>query len=452
MIDLIIQNGTLVIPECGLVESAVAIDRGKIVGIGDSTCLPRAARIIDARGKYVIPGVIDPHVHLGTNPEQFSSLAVTESRAAVIGGVTTVGCYLRDKGSYLSSYSDYMDTIRNGVYTNMCFHVQISTEEHLSELKEYAEKIGSNTFKFYMCGNAGIVESASDGFIYAGFKKVASLGPNALATVHAENESVIDRCIEEAKAQKEDGGLVDWYLTRPSFAEAEAVVRAAQLAKAANVRLYCVHMTSEAAMRCLKELKKKNRNLYAEATSAHLGLDAADPIGLMAKMIPPIRSKEDKEALWQGVREDIVDTFGTDNVTRSLADKQLEKGLWGSKTGYAVLGTHLPVLLDEGYHKHGLPLKQIIRKATMAPAKIFGMYPRKGTIQVGSDADLVIIDLDMVKKVDPALIGSCSDFSIFQGKELKGWPIMTIVNGEVIAEDGHLVHTKGNGRFIPRHA
>ena len=92
MIDLIIRNGTLVIPECGLVESAVAIDRGKIVGIGDSTCLPRAARIIDARGKYVIPGVIDPHVHLGTSPEQFSSLAVTESRAAVIGGVTTVGC------------------------------------------------------------------------------------------------------------------------------------------------------------------------------------------------------------------------------------------------------------------------------------------------------------------------------------------------------------------------
>lgn len=452
MVDILIENGTLVIPEYGFLESSIAIDNGKVVGIGDRACLPEARQVIDAQGKYIIPGIIDPHVHLGTNPEQFSKLAVSESRAAVIGGVTTIGCYLRDNGSYLDSYKDYMDTINNGVYSNICFHVQISTEQHLSEIEKYAEAIGTNTFKFYMCGNAGIVESADDGFIYEGFKKVGALGANGLATVHAENESVIERFINDAKKNKADGTLVDWYLSRPAFAEEEAVVRASQLAEAAGVRLYCVHITSEAAIKRIKCLKAENRQIYAETTSVYLGLDATDPIGLLAKMIPPIRSKQDKEALWSGVREDVVDTFGTDNVTRSLADKKIDAGLWGSKTGYAVLGTHLPVILDEGYHKHKLPLLQIVRKATMNPAKIFGLYPQKGTIQVGSDADIVILDLDMVKKVNHTQIGSASDFSIFEGKELKGWPVMTIVNGKVAAENGRLTTEKGNGKYVSRHA
>lgn len=451
MVDLRIENGTLVIPEAGLVEAAVAIDNGKVVGIGAPGCLPEAKRTIDASGKYVMPGVIDPHVHLGTNPEQFSRLAVSETGAAVIGGVTTVGCYLRDQGSYLKSYRDYLETIDNGIYSNMCFHIQISTEEHLSELPAYAAEIGSTTFKFYMCGNPGIVESADDGFIYAGFRKVAALGKRAMASVHAENERIIDRWTREAMAVKQDGNLQDWQDTRPAIAEEEAVIRAARLAQEAGARLYVVHITSQAAIERMRLLKKENKNLYAEVTSAHLGLNTQDPIGMLAKMIPPIREKKDSDALWRGVREDVVDTFGTDNVTRTIADKRLDQGMWGSRTGYAVLGTHLPVLISEGYHKRGVPLLDIVRKATMSPAKIFGLYPRKGTIRVGSDADIVILDLDKEQQVDPERLGSSSDFSIFQGKTLKGWPVMTIVNGRVAAEDGRLAEQKGNGSYLFRH-
>ena len=212
-----------------------------------------------------------------------------------------------------------------------------------------------------------------------------------------------------------------------------------------------VHITSQAAIERMRLLKKENKNLYAEVTSAHLGLNTQDPIGMLAKMVPPIREKKDSEALWRGVREDVVDTFGTDNVTRTIADKRLDQGMWGSRTGYAVLGTHLPVLISEGYHKRGVPLLDIVRKATMSPAKIFGLYPRKGTIRVGSDADIVILDLDKEQQVDPARLGSSSDFSIFQGKTLKGWPVMTIVNGRVAAEDGRLAEQKGNGSYLFRH-
>jgi len=262
---------------------------------------------------------------------------------------------------------------------------------------------------------------------------------------------MVDAALAELVAGYGDsagGDLCEWAKIGPAEAEELAVIRACYLAHVSGTKIYIVHMSSEEGV--IAAADHRPDNLFVETTSPYLSLTKDDPAGLRAKMLPPIKDECDREALWEGVMEDIIDSFGTDNTPLSLAVKGVEKGMMGAMPGYPVIATHLPVLLHEGVNSRGVPLETIVEKACANPAKIFNLYPQKGTIAVGSDADLVVVDLDKERVVHAAELYSFADYSIWEGRTLKGWPVATIKGGVVAVENHEIRVEPGIGRYLAR--
>jgi dihydropyrimidinase len=446
-LDLIVRHGTLVIPGVGRVKADVGVAGGKIVAIGQDIH-ETAAEVYDATGRTVLPGIFDPHTHIG-NEQSYDSEAETETRAAVLGGVTTIGIFLR---SLDDSYFDHLPAFRRAMdersYVDSVFHPQIFTEQQIEEIPGYAEQYGIRSFKFYMSGIPGIVKSVSDDVLLHGFRKVASLGPDAVACVHCETGALIDRARNELRAHKPEGTLADWEEAHPAVAEALAIQTAAYLAKLAGAHLYVVHLSSRDGLDVVRMARRAGAHLTVETTTPYLGINSHDSNGFLAKMVPPVRTPEHQTALWEGVLDGSINTVGTDNTSRARATKKPEAGLHGSRPGLPVLGTHLPALLHYG-RLRGVPLEILVERATRAPAQVYGIYPQKGTIAVGSDADLVVVDLDMERVVCAEDLQGMSDFSPFEGKRLRGWPVATIKGGRIVSRDGKIVG-EPNGRYLPR--
>jgi dihydropyrimidinase len=446
-LDLLIRGGTLVIPGVGQVRADVAIAGGRIVALGED--LPGAPeQIFDARGRVVLPGIFDPHTHIG-NERSFEEEAETETRAAVLGGVTTIGIFLRRaEDSYLEHMPAFRRAMDERSYVDSVFHPQIFTADQLAELPRLADEFGIRSFKFYMSGMPGIVASITDDFLLEGFKMVASLGPDAIACVHCETGALIDRARDDLRRTTPEGTLADWERAHPAIAEALAIQTAAYLADCAGAHLYVVHLSSRDGLAAVRRCRAAGFRFTVETTTPYLGLSSQDPNGFLAKMVPPVRPPQHHDALWEGVINGEIETVGTDNTSRCRATKKPEAGLHGSRPGLPVLGTHLPVLLHYG-RERGVPLEILVERATRGPAMIYGIYPRKGTIAVGSDADLVVVDLDAERVVTAQDLKGMSDFSPFEGKRLRGWPVATIKAGQIVARDGEIVG-KPTGRYIPR--
>ena len=446
-LDLVVRNGTLVIPGVGKLKADIGIAGDKIALIGGNLTQP-AEEVYDAAGRTVLPGIFDPHIHIG-NEQSFESEAETETRAAILGGVTTVGIFLR---SLEDSYFQHLPAFRRAMdersYVDSVFHPQIFTEEQIEEIPGYAEQFGIRSFKFYMSGIPGIVKSVSDDVLLHGFRTVASLGQDAVACVHCETGALVDRARSELNARKPEGTLIDWEDAHPAVAEALAIQTAAYLARIAGAHLYVVHLSSRHGLEVVRAARRAGMWFTVETTTPYLGINSSDPNGFLAKMVPPVRTPEHQAALWEGMLEGSINTVGTDNTSRALATKKPEAGLHGSRPGLPALGTHLPALLHYG-RERGVPLEVLIERATRSPARVYGIYPKKGTIAVGSDADLVVVDLDQERIVRAHDLQGMSDFSPFEGKRLRGWPVATIKGGKVVARDGKIV-AEPSGRYLPR--
>jgi dihydropyrimidinase len=446
--DLIVRHGTLVIPGVGRVAADVGMSRGRIVALGDD--LGPAEEVLDASGKIVLPGIVDPHIHIG-NELPFEEEACTETRAAVLGGVTTVGIFLRwMDGSYLDAPAlpAFRKAMDENSYVDSIFHPQIFTEQQIAEIPRYAEEYGIRSFKFYMSGMPGIVRSVGDDVLLEGFRQVAALGPDAIACVHCETGALIDKARNELKNNKPEGTLADWADAHPGEAEALAIQTAVYLAKLAGAHLYVVHLSSKEGLEVVKAARREGAQFTVETTSPYLGISSDDANGFLVKMVPPVRSREHGAALWGAVKDGHVATIGTDNTSRVRKTKQPEAGLHGARPGLPVLGTHLPALLHYG-RLNNMPLEMLVERACRAPAQVYGIYPRKGTIAIGSDADLAIVDLDLERVVDARNLLGMSDFSPFEGKKLRGWPVATVKGGQIVARDGKIVGPP-TGRYIPR--
>jgi dihydroorotase-like cyclic amidohydrolase len=397
----------------------------------------------------VLPGIFDPHTHIG-NQLSYDEEAESETRAAVLGGVTTIGIFLR---SLEESYMLHLPAFRRAMdelsYVDSVFHPQIFTEEQISEIPRYAAEFGIRSFKFYMSGMPGIVKSISDDVLLDGFRTVASLGADAIACVHCETGALIDQARRELQKKKE-GTLADWEFAHPADAEALAIQTALYLAKVAGAHLYVVHLSSRQGLEVVRNARRQGLRFTVETTTPYLGIASDDPNGLLVKMVPPVRTRDHHDALWQGVLEGTINTIGTDNTSRNRATKNPGAGLHGAKPGLPALGTHLPALLHYG-RLRGVPLELLVDRATRGPAKVYGIYPRKGTIAIGSDADLAIVDLELERVVRAEDLQGMSDFSPFEGKKLRGWPVATIKAGRIVARDGKII-AKPNGRYLPRAA
>ncbi len=448
VLDLKIVDGTLVIPGTGKVRAGVGVKDGVVVAIDSEDKLGEATRTIDASGKYVIPGVIDPHVHLGIFTGDFGAECESETRAALAGGITTIGVFMGGGESYVPGLPGLIDTVDSRSSTDLFFHLSMFTPDQLAEMRRYIDEFGVTSFKFYMCGVTGVFPNVEDDFIKQGLQQLVDMGGHLTGCVHCENQDMFNADFAKVAEATPDGGLCEWAGVGTPESEENAVIRACRLAAETGARFYLVHMSSAKGVAAARA--NRPATLFVETTSPYLSLDKDDSVGLLAKMLPPIKSAADREALWDAVKDGTINTIGTDNVSCDRATKGADKGMLGALPGYAVLQTHLPVLLHEGVNKRGVSLERLVEVTSKNPAEIYGVYPKKGTIAVGSDADLVVVDLEKEQEVDESKIYSFSDFSLYQGRTLKGWPVMTIKSGQVAVEDGQIVAQPGIGSYLRR--
>lgn len=448
-VDLAIINGSVVIPDQGIFNLNVYVDQGKIISLTACNAF-KATEVIDAEGKYVLPGIIDPHVHLGL----FAPLEVeleTETRSALVGGVTTIGCYFSDEGSYFKKIPNIEEEISRLSHVDIIPHLVVNNDIHKSEINDYVNHLGVTSFKLYMNGIPGLIPSVDDGFILDVFGEVQKSTKECMICVHAENSSLVRRAEKlEKERLGENATVYDWSNTHPELAEEEAVIRLSYLAEKTNTKVYFVHISSAEAIDRIRKLKPFNKLINIETTSPYLSISRSTLKGNLGKMEPPFRDISDIEELWKAVDDGVIDTIGTDNVTLTKQEKNHGNDIWNTLPGYPALATHLPVLLNEGVVKRGISIEKVIKSVTKKPAKLFGVYPQKGTLLPGSDADIVVVDLKLAKEVDINYLSSRSDFSLYEGHTLQGWPVATIKSGEVVFKDGKHIETSVKGNLITR--
>jgi dihydropyrimidinase len=448
-IDKKVANGRLVIPRQGIVRADLLVSEGKIVGICFDSENFQATEVIDVKGKLVFPGIIDCHTHygLGSPDRDF----FTESRSAALGGVTTILTFYQNTKSYLDVFEAEKQKGEKLAHVDFSFHLCLMTDQQLGEVKTYIEKMGISSFKFFMNfrGDEGKylgVEGIDDGFLYEGLEAIAKHRP-AKAVIHAENIEIGWRFRKRLKEEGRDG-LSVWTESKPNFLEVESVRRACYFGKVANCPTYIAHVTTKETCEELRRLREDFPEIYAETCAHYLTHTKDSPIGNIGKVNPPLRSQEDLEYLWTSIEKGILDVVSSDHVPRKFETKR--GNIWECSAGFPGTATLLAIVLSEGYHKRGLSLLQIAEVLSENPAKLFNLYPQKGSFLIGSDADLTVVDLGMERVVTASDLGSFSDYSLYEGWNLKGWPVLTMVRGEVVMRDGKLVGKPGFGKFIRR--
>ena len=459
-----ITNASAVIPKVGVVDTNIMIEDGKIKTLTNSVGNVSASKKIDARGKYVLPGAIDPHVHYGVYTP-INEAARTESRSAAVGGVTTMIRMLRLYDSY-RNIEKQLEASRGNHYIDYSIHASILRPQQVADVP-YLKEIGINSLKIYMNlgadlnriymdlepGARGVTEGEvdmTDGLL----SLIVEAGSKANSTVlvHAENPAA---CSDHMRAGKEKGisGLRAWSDCRPPSSEAASVSKVSELGRKFGANLYFVHIGSTAALDAILAQRERGKSNYYIETCPHYLTHTFDFESLKGKVVPPIRSKSDTQSLWSALRNGIVDTIGTDHVANRLDIKMGKGDIWSALAGFPGIATMLPVLLSHGVNQDRIGIERVAEVTSYNTARIFGMYPKKGTIQPGSDADLTIVDMDLEQKVTPELLQSYADYTIYDGHRLKGWPVATIVRGRVVMEGGQVDSAAlGHGEFVPRPA
>jgi dihydropyrimidinase len=447
-IDKLVSNGKVVIPKVGVRDLNIAIANGKIVGLLEPNVPMKANVVVDVKGNYVLPGVIEPHTHIG------ESDYLTETKSAAVGGVTTVLNYVRDvNGDYGEFFKRVKEVCQKQAVVDFSTHFGLITPTHLNALDKCITEFGVSSFKFFMNyrgeegKHVGVIDGIDDGFMFDCFLALGKYN-HAPACVHAENIEigwVLRKKLQEAGRTD----LLAWEENKPDYIEAEAIRRALYLGEISNCPIYIVHVSSKKGLNEIKEYRERHyKKVYAETCTHYLTLTSDSELGVVGKTSPPLRYREDVESLWQGVTDGTIDTIGSDHVPRKKATKS--GTIWEASGGYPGVATLLPLLLSEGVNKRGIRIERIAELISYNVAKVFNLYPQKGTIEIGSDADLTVIDLNLEKEVKWDDLYSLSDYTIYEGRKLKGWPISTIVRGTVVMENGEIKGEPGYGKFIPR--
>lgn len=483
MADTVIKNSKMVFPE-GIIEGGVAIVGEKIVVVANNDNLPAADNTIDAKGKYLIPGVIDPHVHLAPaatpgyappgfpvpeledSERMFEADCKANSVTCARTGVTTYGHFIHSgpkQDNNIDMFKRYKGCVERAMMTDMFFHAIISNDGHIEEIPKLAEvgitsvKVMYNAYKGpdgMMAGLYGV----SDEQVLNVIEKVAEVNDKgylgAWVMFHAENQDIIYKIRDHFKESGRND-LAVWSDSRPKLVELEMMRRMINMVKAIKIireppPLYVCHMSLAEDVDIVAATKAEGEITIACETGPNwlLLTKDDDKLGSMGKVNPPLRSKEDCEGLWNGLRQGLIECIGTDSLTSMvLASKSDE--IWKAMPGFPGEGA-LPLLLSEGVNKGRISFPKLVEVMCTNPARVFGLYPRKGAIAPGSDADLVIVDLDKKQKINKDTLQSPAEFSCFDGWELTGWPITTMVRGQIVFDKGEVVGKPGTGKYLPR--
>ena len=453
--EILIRNGEIVM-ESGRLQADLRIRNGEIAEIGRNLRPARGARTFDATGKLVLPGGIDTHVHLTPvrtpNTRQGADDFESASRAALAGGITTIGTFISQNPDVpaAQTLAEAADAASRTTIADAILHFTIGDPAKLSisDLTMLRER--GVTPKIFMRGMA-FEQHLSDHL-----KLIEAAGRARLLTqLHAEDAAILagamDRLVAEGRTALEGQNFAD---SHPVEAEEVATQRAVGFAEFTGAPIYLVHMSSERALRVAEAARARGLPVFTEVRFLYLHLtrDAFNgPDGPTFTGAPPLRDQTDRDYLWAAIARGSVDVVNTDHVGYTRAEK-MDPGnsVQRPREGGNFLQDQMPLLYSEGVRKGRISLERMVAVTATNPAKLFGLYPRKGVIAVGADADVVIWDPDLTRTIRDEDILSNGKSSIFSGWEVTGWPIVTIRRGQVVYENGRIVAAPGSGRLAPR--
>lgn len=453
MVETVIQGGTVVGPT-DTFEADVAIDGERIVAVGDSESMPDADRTIDATGSLVLPGVIDPHVHI----DDMFSFDTYESatKAAALGGTTTYIDFgwqawtgemspWNEAGTLLEGIERKREKADDAV-VDYGLHAAITREDPavLDELEAVVDA-GVPSIKLFTAYEFGL----RNGFMDRVFNALAEL--NAFAVLHSEDGTICDD--RTARFQAAGKGEPEWYpRSRPDYAEAIAADAAARMAMEAGCRYYGIHTSCRKSADVLARYRDRygEELIRAETCTHYTTLDDSifEELGNLPMIAPPIRTPDDIEAMFEHLGDGTLDVVSTDHCGYTKESKQVANW-WDSKFGANALQTNLPVFHDEAVNNRGFSYPFLVRVLSRNPARIFGL-PGKGTLDPGTDADIVVFDPNETYTITAEDNASVADFSIYEGREVTGRVKQTFVRGELVADDGEIVAKNGHGQFCAR--
>jgi len=452
-VDTIVVGGTVVSPETTR-EASVAIDDGQIVAVGDREALPAASATIDATDRIVMPGVVDPHAHIGDmfSMDDYESATA----AAALGGVTTCIDFGWQAWEGEQSPYDTAGPLMDGVdrkrdkaddaIIDVGLHGGITREDPavLDEL-EAAVEAGVTSFKMYTTYEMGV----SYGFMERVFERLGDLG--AVAVVHTEDDSVCRS--RTARLQEQGrGDPTEYPDARPDYAEAMAAGDAVRLATEHGCKYYGFHTTSEAAAAELARYRDRYgpELVRAETCTHYTALDESvyAEQGTQPMLAPPIRPEADREALVDHLRRGTLDVVSSDHCGYTRERKAAENW-WDSAFGANGLQTELTVLHDELVVRRGFSYPALVRLKCSTPARLFGL-PSKGTLETGTDADIVVFDPTTTETITADDNASVADYTLYEGRDVTGTVETVLVRGEPVVRDGDLVGSPGHGQVVER--
>ena len=454
--SVLIKNGTIVNADQSFSADVLCAD-GKIQEIGSNISAPSGAEIIDAAGQFVMPGGIDPHTHMqlpfmGTvASEDF----YTGTAAGLAGGTTMIIDFVipSPQTSILEAYHQWREWAEKSV-ADYSFHVAITwwDETVHADMKTLVEKHGVNSFKHFMAYKGAIM--APDEILVNSFNRSLELG--AMPTVHAENGEMV------AQLQKKifDMGITGpegHPLSRPPEVEAEAANRAISIANVYGVPLYIVHVSTKQSLEAITRARNSGQKVFGEVLAGHLLVDESVCLDKNFEtaaahvMSPPFRAKEHQEALWKGLLSGNLQTTATDHCCFCADQKAAGKDDFRiTPNGTAGVENRMEVLWHHGVNTGLFNMNEFVKLTSTNAAQIFNIYPRKGSISVGADADIVVWDPEKTKKISAKTHHQNIDFNIFEGMEVKGCASHTISAAKVVYANGELKVERGAGRYVDR--
>ena len=448
----VIKGGTVVTADRSY-KADVKIDKGVIVDIGDNLS---ADETLDASGCYVMPGGIDPHTHLempfmGTySTDDFES----GTRAALSGGTTMVVDFcLPAPGQSLLEARQMWDNKTSKASCDFSFHMAITWwDKQVFEEMATVVDSGINTFKHFMAYKGALM--VNDEEMYSSFQRCAALG--AMPLVHAENGDVVAQLQANLMAEGNSGPEAHAY-SRPTQVEGEAVNRAVMIADMAGVPLYVVHVSCEEAHEAIRRARQLGKRVFGEPLVQHLTLDESEYANTdwdhaaRRVMSPPFRSALHQDSLWAGLAAGSLQVVATDHCAFTTDQKRMGLGDFTKiPNGTGGLEDRLPVLWSRGVRTGRLTMNEFVAVTSTNIAKILNIYPNKGAILEGADADIIVWDPERTKTISASTQQSAIDYNVFEGFELQGLPRFTLTRGVCVVTEDKVDTQEGHGRFVPR--
>ena len=443
-VDLMISGGT-VVSDRGETAASVAILDGLIVAVGDARFLPPAREHLDATGLHLLPGAIDAHVHFRepgyTHKEDWS----TGTASAAMGGVTTVF-----EMPNTNPPTGTPDALRRKMQAAEKAHVDFGiygllAEDNLTHLEALIEG-GVAAFKCFMGNTFGNLPSPSTGAMLEGFEIIAPHGLRI--SLHAETASIM----AHRQARLRSAGRNDpraHLASRPAVVAVEAVSRASVLAEWSGARIHVLHISSADELVPLRAAKERGVDVTGETCPHYLLLDdrAYDTMGSLVRVNPPVRERHHQQALWRGLADGTIDMIATDHAPHATHEKHAGS-IWDADCGFTGVETQMPLMLTQ-VAAGRLSLCDYVRLSAVAPARAFGLYPRKGALVPGADADIALVDLKRQGVIEGARLSSRGNPTPFEGAAVTGMPLHTLVRGRFVMRDRQLVAaSRGHGRSV----